>query len=223
MTFDSNTVSYEALGTLIKFMDSGKLKPTKVDVEQLVVAADYLQIDAAMILLLEYLYDLLGGTLASMDNLPKDILLVCLRLYSIVRQFEIKHKYQHKKYTIPEDRKTTSTPKSVCIEFVLAHHLGRLLNEVPLLHLDEERLYEILISDDLRISEVDVLRVVKVWVNYEYASRQKHFVDLIRCVRPDVNMTVSGSGWVCSAEGGKWCVCLCVADPIHCGGVDVFL
>lgn len=92
VTFDSNTVSYEALGTLIKFMDSGKLKPTQVDVEQLVVAADYLQIDSAMIILLEYLYDLLGGTLASMDNLPKDILLVCLRLYSIVRQFEIKHK-----------------------------------------------------------------------------------------------------------------------------------
>lgn len=60
--------------------------------------------------------------------------------------------------------------------------------------LEEDSLYELLLAEDLLMCEVDVLRTIKMWVNYDVKARQGSFCKLLKCLRPDKAFTVRPIG-----------------------------
>lgn len=195
VVFDSKIVSFGALQMLVEYFKTGKLEPKLPDLELLLIAADSLQTDWAMAHLFKYLHEVVASQISDMRKLTKELLLTYLRMYPLVYRYEKKYKFQHKIIKMPIPKEDASLPQAylnipVCITFVLAHHFERIMNEPQILDLERDRIYEILSSDHLHISERDVLRTIKLWVNYKLKRRKKHFVGLTKCIRPDPNLPV---------------------------------
>lgn len=160
------------------------LRPSLDDLETLFIAADYLQIDSATALLVVYLHDVVASHMGATRKLTKEQLLMYLRIYPLVYRYEIKHNYQHRTFYAKE----MSIP--ICIRFVLAQHFDRIMNEIEILDLDRDCIYELLTSDFLLITERDVLGTIKLWVNYNLNERRKYFCGLTKCIRPDPDLPV---------------------------------
>lgn len=188
IVFDSKIVSFGALQALIVYLETGKLEPKLDDLELLFIAADYLQIDSATALLVVYLHEVVPSQLNVIRKFTKELLLMYLRIYPLVYRYEIKHNYQH--ITIQDKFHAKEISESICIRFVLAQHFDRIMNEIEILDLDRDCIYELLTSDYLLITERDVLRTIKLWVNYDLNERRKYFCGLTKCIRPEPNLTV---------------------------------
>lgn len=190
LIFDSKIVSFEALQMLVKFLETGDLKSTPNNFEQLLLAADYLQIDSAMTHLVEYLQNNLKSQMFAMRKITKKQLIEYLRMFPTVRRYEIKHNFKHQQVLLACDNDRRKRSNSVCIGFLLAHHFKRIMYVKEVMNLDRDRIYELLSSDQLRISEEDVLKTIKMWINFGLEERREHFRGLLSCVRPDPSLSV---------------------------------
>lgn len=169
--------------------------PSLDDLELLFIAADYLQIDSATALLVVYLHDVVASHMGATRKLTKELLLMYLRIYPLVYRYEIKHNYKHKMMEIDILKEFPAPIEQflhipVCIRLVLTQHFYRIMNEIEILDLDRDCIYELLTSDYLLITERDVLRTIKLWVNYDLNERRKYFCGLTKCIRPEPNLTV---------------------------------
>lgn len=178
--FDSKIVTFVALDALIKFLDSNNLKIDNSNVEELVIASDYLQIDSALDLLIKYLHNQIMNLRWSdkFNTMRKSTILLYLRLYSIIRRHEIATGYI---YPIFDNNTLVN---------VMANKLNMVLHEINLYQLDEERLHELLVCDYLQLTEETVLKTIKLWINFDLEARKGSFERLVRCVRPDETITV---------------------------------
>lgn len=203
VTFDPKIVAFDVLDKLVKYMETGTFKPTMDDAEQLFYAADYLQVEGALSALVEFLHTEANRQMKDLENTPKEYILIYLRLYSQFRRYETKENFEHATLDIGNmikgNRTSTNVIRPVCIKFLIAVHFKKVINELPILEMEEDHLFELLSSDDLRISEEDVLRTIKMWCFYNLEARRDSFPKMVRCLRVDKSMTVScvGGGGLC--------------------------
>lgn len=80
------------------------------------------------------------------------------------------------------------------------------------LQLDYASLRLLLDSDFLRISEEQVLAVIKIWINNDFKDRQQYYGQLLRCLRFDEKVQVRG--WHGLAKGRFNWDCFLQADFI---------
>lgn len=74
-----------------------------------------------------------------------------------------------------------------------AEQFRRVLHEVDVIRLlNEDRIFELLKSCYLNISEEDVLKTIKVWISYDYDARRPSFQKLLHCIRPLESLRVCG-------------------------------
>lgn len=106
-----------------------------------------------------------------------------------MQEYEIKQKYQHKSMNLINPHRGVQEPISVCTDFVLAYHFERIWNEPEILYLSHNDLMDILDSKYLMISEKEVLRTIKMWINVDWDERKQYFRSLLRCVRPDLTVS----------------------------------
>lgn len=213
VSFDPKIVAFDVLDKLVKYMETGTLKPTMDDAEQLFYAADYLQIEGAMGALVEFLHSEASRQMKDLENTPKEYILLYLRIYSQFRRYETNNKHvEHAMLDIGNMIKGNRAPSNVirpvCIKFLIAVHFKKVINELPILEMEEDHLFELLSSDDLRISEEDVLRTIKMWCFYNLEARRESFPKMVRCLRVDKSMTVS-----CGGRSGL-CIFLNPIDPL---------
>lgn len=192
VTFDSKIVSFAALKKIIAYLVSADLNPTIEDFDKLWLAADYLQIDAALELLFQFLYKDLEMEMKCLSDTPKAKLLVYLRSYAFTRRYEIKTNYEYKKMTLnyTQYKETYEHSAPIFIGVILSYHFQRIWNEPEVVNLDLQWLREIIVSNYLLISEEEVLRTVKMWVNYDLNTRKKSFQTLLKCVRPGLSVSI---------------------------------
>lgn len=191
VTLSGDVVSFRILEMLVVFMESKALKPTEATVEQLFVAADYLQINSALRALSDYLYADLGTR--KLDDVRKATIHMLLRLVDILGRFARSSGYTYGTRTViyinnharPQAIKCTNE-----VNLYIAYHFKTVMYDHGLLKLDQETFEKILRSDFLRLSEEEVVRIIKIWTNFDFENRRQHFGSLIKCVRFDETMTV---------------------------------
>lgn len=192
VTLSGDVVSYKTLDILVVFMETKYLKPTENTIEQLFVAADYLQMNSALRVLCDYLYSDLGTK--KLDYIPKGTVHMLLRLYDILNRFAKLTGYTYSTRTVTYVNSSTQRPQPIkCTNEVLlyvAYHFRTIMYDHELLKLDVDTFEKVLKSDFLRLSEEEVVRIIKIWINFEFQDRRKHFGTLIKCVRFDEAMTV---------------------------------
>lgn len=59
-----------------------------------------------------------------------------------------------------------------------------------LYQLDLDCLMDILNSNHLNVSEMDVLKTIKMWINHDFETREKYFSKLLECVYYDDSLKV---------------------------------
>lgn len=185
--FDPNIIAYSALSDLVDYMWTDTLTPTMDRVEQLILAADYLQMKAALKLLVEFLYQ----DMAKQDpsKMKRQVLLMYLRLIRIIKDHPIK--VEAINYIgVTKDKKERTWSKAPDVDTIIAMGFKSVMFEKSVLELSFIDLEEILDSHALNISEKDVVRTIKMWINYKFDERKGHFPELIRCMRYDKDMEV---------------------------------
>lgn len=177
-TFDSNIVAFSALEILVEFIESGKIEPTMENVEQLIQTADYLQINSALAELASFLHK----DLKTPRTVSKPRLLLYLRLYANIRRQEVDPNYIG---NLSEGGLGVHNVKSV-----LGINIRNVLNDITVLELDQFHFEDLLASDSLRLTEADVLGLVKRWIYHDYEKRNQSWEKLLPCVRVDNVLTV---------------------------------
>lgn len=169
-------------------MEKAYLEPTMDNVEELIFAADYLEMNSALQILLVYL----SKDLSNQDpkTMKRQVLLMYLRLMRIIGDKE--PKVGLKKYTaVTKEYKKVTWQVCPSAINIIAMKFKSVMYEKSVLDLDYIDLYDILSCNGLNIQEEDVARTIKMWVNYKYSDRKKDFASLIRCMRFDKDMEVS--------------------------------
>lgn len=193
ITLSGDVVSFKILEMLVVFMESKALKPTEATVEQLFVAADYLQISSALRVLCDYLYGDLGTR--KLDDIRKGAVHMLLRLIDILSRFAKGSGYTYSTRTVTYINNHSRPQAIKCtneVNLYIAYHFKTVMYDHGLLKLDFETFEKILRSDFLRLSEEEVVRIIKIWTNFDFETRRPHFGALIKCVRFDEAMTVRG-------------------------------
>lgn len=160
-----DTLSFDALDILVKFLYTDTLKPTQdVPLEELICAADYLQMEDAV--------QELSGQIR--EAISKSNVLRFWNLRNMIKDSE----------TITAIR-----------TFILGHFKDIVLDISFLKLDLETISWILESDELEVASEVDVFRAIKLWINHDYAGRHKHFLPLLGCVRYDKQMPVSGRGY----------------------------
>lgn len=186
-----DVISFRILEMLVVFMESKSLKPTEATIEQLIVAADYLQIGSALRFLSDYLYTDLGSK--KMDDIRKGAIHMLLRLIDILCRHAKASGYTHCTRTVTYYNNNSRPQAIKCtneVNLYLAYHFKTVMYDHGLLKLDIDTFEKILKSDFLRLSEEEVVRIIKIWTNFDFENRKQHYGALIKCVRFDETMTV---------------------------------
>lgn len=166
------------------------LSPTMDRVEQLILAADYLQMKAALKLLVEFIYQ----DMAKQDpsKIKRQVLLMYLRLIRIIKDHPIKGEPINY-IGVTKDKKERTWNVAPDVDTIIAMGFKSVMFEKSVLELSFIDLEEILDSHALNIQEEDVARTIKMWINYKFDERKGHFPELIRCMRYDKDMEVRSS------------------------------
>ena len=192
ITLGGDVISFKVLEMLVVFMESKALKPTESTIEQLFVAADYLQISSALRVLSDYLYSDLGTK--KLDDIRKATIHMLLRLIDILHRYAKSNNYVYGTRTVTYYNQNSRPQAIKCtneVNLYLAYHFKTIMYDHGLLKLDIDAFEKILKSDFLRLSEEEVVRIIKIWTNFDFVNRKEHFGMLIKCVRFDETMTVS--------------------------------
>lgn len=192
ITLGGDVISFKVLEMLVVFMESKSLKPTEATIEQLIVASDYLQIGSALRVLSDYLYTDLGTK--KMDDIRKGTVHMLLRLIDILTRHAKASGYTHSTRTVIYYNNNARPQAIKCTNEVLlylAYHFKTVMYDHGLLKLDIDTFEKILKSDFLRLSEEEVVRIIKIWTNFDFNNRKQYYGSLIKCVRFDETMTVS--------------------------------
>lgn len=192
ISLGGDVLSFKVLEMLVVFMESKSLKPTEATIEQLFVAADYLQIGSALRVLTDYLYVDLGGK--RLDEMRRGSVHMLLRLIDILTRYAKSSGYSYGIRTVTYYPSNSRPAPIKCTNeavLYIAYHFKTIMYDHGLLKLDYEVFEKILKSDFLRLSEEEVVRIIKIWINHDYEQRKDHFGPLIKCVRFDEAMTVS--------------------------------
>lgn len=179
--FDPEIVSFDSMQLLVQFMKNKALKVTLDNVEGLFFAADYFGMDNALKILMGFLRDTMGQNNALL--IDKHIVLFYLRIFDITERFAKMTKIQWKPWH-------SNSKIFKCPAIYIAFNFNLIMNERDLLNLGHESLKSILDNHWLKISEADVCRTVKMWVNFDIEARRKHFPTLIQCMRYSNKITV---------------------------------
>lgn len=202
--FDPEIISFDILKRIIGYIEMGVVKHAVLDeVEELLAAADYLQADFVFGSMICFMHLEAEKWMQDMDRgaeMRKQDLLVLLRVYRLIYNYEKRITFPHKTMAM-EHRTRSSKEKASCIcnlcpKFLLVANFKRLINELAVLQMEEHILHDLLSDDHLRLTEEEVLRVVKMWCYFNLAERRESFERLVKCVRINNNtITVSGAGW----------------------------
>lgn len=77
-------------------------------------------------------------------------------------------------------------------QFILKN-FSELIFDIAFLKLDFETISWIIESDELTtVSEMEVYRAIRIWINHDHVAREKHFLELLCCVRYSEEMPVRG-------------------------------
>lgn len=190
ITIGGDVINFNVLEKLVVFMESKALKPTDATLEQLFVAADYLQISSALRVLSDHLYTDLGSK--RLDDVRRSCVHRLLRLIDILTRFAKSSGYSHLTRTVMYPTNSRPSPIKCSNDAVLyiAYHFKTIMFDHALLKLDYSVFERIVKSDFLRITEEEVVRSIKIWINHDYQERKKYFGPLIKCVRFDDTMSV---------------------------------
>lgn len=191
ITLGGDVVSFQVLEMLVVFMESQALRPTEATVEQLFVAADYLQISSALRVLCDYLYADLAAK--KLDDIRKGTVHMLLRLLDILSRFARASGYTYGTRTVTYINNHARPQAIKCTNeanLYLAYHFKTVMYDHGLLKLDIDSFEKVLRSDFLRLSEEEVVRIIKIWTNHAFDERRQHFGTLIKCVRFDETMKV---------------------------------
>lgn len=179
------------------------LETTEDNIEQMILAADFLECPVILDALMLDITDDLENQMKDLEMTPKCVVLKYLRLYAVLRGQEFDQDEDDL------DDSPTTTQLSFCnagskesfvreefpisIKFLVASHLKLVLNEYALVQLEENHIHELLSSDDLRITEKEVLAVIKRWIYHDFEERKESWVKLLSCLRVDYSLSVSQS------------------------------
>lgn len=204
ITFPTREIpSFNILKQIVKLM-TGKattaVAATEDSLEELINTADFLQIDSVLRALLEYLRRRLPSVFP--DEINRQQVHLYLRLLNVI----MKHCHL---LSVELDRKGTihccakhgnsggaggvdagRLTYDISPQFFILYHFKSIMYERALVELNYRSIYSLLLSDHLRISEEDVVRTIKMWINHEYKSRIQHYSFLLRLVRFDPEMKV---------------------------------
>lgn len=197
--FDPDEIpTYHVLKQVVQFLSSETNTNAAVlaesHVEQLIYAADFLQIDSVLRLLLAHLRIRMPNNCHPEDMDRRQVMLF-LRLLNVLTRHWHLHSVEwdstgtmiccekHEKLTGPMTYEKTP-------QFYICYHFKSIMYEHALVTLTYRSIYALLLSDDLRISEEDVVRTIKMWINFDYKARIQHYSFLLKCVRFDPEMKV---------------------------------
>lgn len=184
ITFDPAIVTYPALKDLVESMVTKRINPPPITKwTDLARAADYLQMKTNLV---PFIYKSLKH-IKQLPRVSKQDLMELLRLYPLVRDHERDATCQKTEFFLNELNGVPipSSIRKVSLTFILAVNFKCIMFELPVLRLDEDLLVQLLSSNDLDISENEVLRVIKTWIIHDLVARRDSFPKLLRCVRPD--------------------------------------
>ena len=159
------------------------------NLESVMVAADYLQFDAALGKAVDFLHDDLSERMRNIHDIEKKYLLMYLRVFDITERFTRRVKYEHPKIDNIKTKKTTYNWE-VRLLNVLLTEMERIMYHPLFLKLDFWLVDYVLGHKSLNLSEKEVLRVAKLWVRHDMKNRIKCLPKLLSCVRIDSSITV---------------------------------
>lgn len=187
VTFDPAIISFANVKLLVQYMQTNTLNPTMNNIEQLIFAADYLQMDAALEILMKFLHDDMAKRVPG--NIDKGIILMYMRLLDIIERY-----IEQTGYEETELRMKAVGGIGWIVPISASVYIGLCFKSVmydqQVLEMSYGCLEYVLSSHILGISEEDVARTIKMWCNHDLATRKRLFPELIRCVRFDPNMKV---------------------------------
>lgn len=215
--FDPAIVSPKALALLARFMVKNALEPTMDTVEDLFYAANYLQVEKALQILMDYLHKEMETQ--NPMTLGKSVLLMYFRLLETIDLVANEIKYQFKLVKFDtfdgQGKALGEVEWSLhCRMFILAR-FKTIMYEKCILELNEFMLKGFLNHSMMNLCEEDVLRFIKVWIMYDLDQRRSQFGSLVLYVRYDADMKmdflIDELFCYCQADT---CNCLCATDYV---------
>lgn len=186
--------SIAALEELIKFMETGEFQPTMDNIEHLIYVT--VSFEWEMESALKILLDFLHGNLAKRNpgQTDRKIILMFVRFW---KDFEycvnrIGYKSPLHRMIPVNALGQENEPFKIVLSpprFIYAGFQS-IMFEKCVLDLGVNYMRWILDAQILNITEEDVLKTIKMWINHDYDARKQHFPDLIRCMRYDENMRI---------------------------------
>lgn len=190
--FSFEKISFVVLEKIVNFMVNGEINPTMDSLEQLFYATAFLEMEDAT----KVLYDYLIHHLAAEDpaEIDKITLLMCLRIHNFVYSYEKRKKFGHNSgqhiMLLNSSRRVRHYSGPINTQFLIVIYFKRIMFDKAVLNLNTAALHSILNSTGLNISETEVLIVIKMWINHDFAARKYHFHRLLGCVRFDESIKV---------------------------------
>lgn len=74
--------------------------------------------------------------------------------------------------------------------FIISCNFQEIMYEKSVLDMSLENMCAVLTCWALNITEEDVVRSIKMWINHDYRRRQRHFDQMITCMRYDPDTKV---------------------------------
>lgn len=181
--FDAKVVSFDALEMIAHFIELGEITPTFDNMEEIFRAADYLQMEPLLKMLYDHLVTEMKKLPPKSNQTARSTLRKFLRIHQIVRQFITRNDIKEPPYSYSYGK--------LSIEMFLALNFELINFEVEVLEFPLEIIQEFLSSNILSITERDVLKTIKMWINHDLATRKQYFTKLLNCVRYNSSMKVS--------------------------------
>lgn len=197
--FDAKDVpNFNVLLQVLRSDEVPVIPASELELEDLIKTADFLKNDAALYYLSTYLK----------VNLPKNgpkyvdrqQVLLYLRLYNILLRTGFLSMIKSDRTGLMHCCQTHATVRNaltydITPQLFISYHFKSIMYEREVLELSYESIYTLLVGDYLRISEEDVVRTIKMWINYDYTKRRRYYGVLLRCVRFDAKIKVKKFNW----------------------------
>lgn len=188
-----NVANFNVLELLVGFMQSSVLVPTESSIENLCYGADFLEMNSALVVLFQFLIDQMP-TKKSWEMDRKQVLMY-LRLLNVISKhlqlFPTDPRRIPLSYCQGPDKIVKTLNFLRKPQFFISYHFKSIMYERSLMELQFRSLYNLLLWDSLRIPEEDVVRTIKMWINYNFEDRINRYRFLLRAVRFDPEMKVN--------------------------------
>lgn len=188
------TSSISALEALINFMETGELQPTIDNIEKLLlVTLSFLwEREAALKILVDFFYDDMSKRYPG--QIDRSLLLMYCRIWTTVECSAYVIGFKILRHIMIGVNDRGQEKGQYCflmnITIFIAAGFQSIMFDKFVLDLPVEYIRCLLDADLLNLSEEDVLKTIKMWINHDFEARRIHFPDLIRSMRFDKDMKV---------------------------------